>query len=141
MNGKILNLLYSSFDTTLTQAEQKLLDEALVGSRELREEKEKIEMMRTIISDSTSKSFKPFFAERVMQRVRLLQQQRLRQVSFFDSLQYIFRPIAIAAIMLIIALMSYNLLKSNHLSFLNVYPEPEVTLEQVLDPTLTLTME
>ena len=42
MNKKVIDLLYRSFDGTLTPGEKKELNEALAKSQELREEKERI---------------------------------------------------------------------------------------------------
>ena len=82
MDKKIVELLYRSFDDELSQAEQQQLDQALLESKDLREEKTRIAQMRTAISDSGEKSFKPFFAEKVIRRIREAQQA---QESFFDS--------------------------------------------------------
>lgn len=141
MNNKMLKLLYRSFDDMLTSKQQQQLEEALLKSKELREEKEQIIAMRTTISDSATQSFKPFFAEKVMRRIRTLQKKQRSQETFFDSLFYVFKSMAIAATILLILLMSYNILKNNHLSLASAFAEPEVTLEQVFDPTLPLTLE
>jgi hypothetical protein len=138
MNKKILELLYRSFDDELTQAEQQRLDQALSELKELREEKSRIAQMRTVISDSGRESFKPFFAEKLIRRIREAKQA---QESFFDSLIYVFRPVVIAATILLIVLMSYNLFKSDHKSVASAFAEPEITLEHALDPTISLVME
>jgi hypothetical protein len=138
MNKKIIELLYRSFDDKLTEAEQQGLDQALSDSKELREEKSRIAQMRTAISDSGQVSFKPFFAEKVIRRIREAQQA---QESFFDSLIYVFRPVVIAVTILLLALMSFNLFNSNHKTVATAFGEPEITLEHALDPTVSLVME
>jgi len=138
MNKKILDLLYRSFDDELTREEQQRLDKALSNSKELREEKIRIDQMRTVISDSCQESFHPFFAEKVMRQIR---EAERTQESFFDSLIYVFRPVAIAATILFIVLMSYNLVKSDNISLASAFAVPEITLEHALDPTLSLVME
>jgi anti-sigma factor RsiW len=138
MNKKIVELLYRSFDDKLTPAEQQRLDQALSDSKELREEKIRIAQMRTVISDSGQRSFQPFFAEKVMRRIR---EAKRTQESFFDSLIEVFRPVAIAATILFIVLLAYNLFKSDNKSLASALAEPEITLEQSLDPTLALVVE
>jgi anti-sigma factor RsiW len=138
MNKKIIELLYRSFDDRLSQAEQKILDQALSNSTELRAEKNRIAHMRTMIADSGQKSFQPFFAEKVMRRIR---QAARAPESFVDSLIAVFRPVAIAATILFIALLSYNLFNSDHKSLAGAFAEPEIKLEHSLDPALALVME
>jgi hypothetical protein len=138
MNKKIIELLYRSFDDELSQTERKQLDEALLKSKDLREEKSRITQMRTAISNSGQLSFKPFFAEKVIRRIREAQQV---QESFFDSLIYVFRPVVIAVTILLLALMSFNLFNSNHKTVATAFGEPEITLEHALDPTVSLVME
>ena len=138
MNKKILKLLYRSFDEMLTQSEQLQLDNALAHSQELRDERNRIARMRSTISHSSAPSFQPFFAEKVMRRIRAVDSKQER---FFDSLIEVFRPVAIAATILFIALLSYNLFKSDKVTLASAFAEPEFTLEQSLDPTLTLVME
>jgi hypothetical protein len=138
MNKKMLELLYRSFDDALTQAEQLQLDDALTKSTELQEERDRIVHMRAMISDGSVPSFHPFFAEKVMRRIREAERS---QESFFDSLIEVFRPVAIAATIFFIVLLSYNLLKSDKISLASAFAEPEIRLEQALDPTLTLVME
>ena len=138
MNKKILELLYRSFDDVLKPEEQKQLEKALVESVKLQEEKVRIAQLRTTISDSAAKSFKPFFAEKVIRKIK---EQEGVQETFFESLMYVFRPVAIAAVVLLITLVSYNLVKSDNISLASAFAEPEIGLEQVLEPTLPLAME
>ena len=138
MKKKILELLYRSFENSLSSEEKKILQDELEGSEELQTEKRQITAMRATISAGAQKSFKPFFPQRIIQRIR--EQERNRE-TFVESLFYIFKPVAIAATILFFALISYNLITSDHVSLANAFAEPEVTLEQVFDPTLHLTME
>lgn len=139
MNKKILELLYRSFDERLNPGEQKIFDQALSDSSDLRAEKNRIAQIRTMITDSSPKGFHPFFAEKVLRRIR--SQARPVAESFFESLINLFRPIAIAAAILFIMLLSYNLLKSEDKSLATALAEPEIRLEQALDPTLAWVME
>lgn len=138
MNRKILDLLYRSFDQQLEPKEQQRLDETLAQSAELRAEQERITRMRVMISDSSVPSFHPFFAEKVMRRIRGAE---TAMETFWDSLISVFRPIAIAATILFIVLLTYNLFKSDHKSLASALAEPEIKLEHSLDPALALVME
>ena len=138
MNSKILELLFHSLDGELTREEQQKLDQALAKSKELREEKERITQMRKVISNSRSQGFHPFFAEKVMRGIR---EAKNAQETFWDSLVYVFRPVAFAATILLITLISFNLIKSGNISVASAFAESEITLEQALDPTLSLVME
>ena len=104
----------------------------------MRKERERIAAMRALISNSASQSFHSFFAEKVMQRVR---EEGSVQETFFESLVYIFRPIAIATAILAVALISYNLIRSGQISLASAFAEPEITIEQAFEPTLPLTLE
>lgn len=139
MNKQMLALLYRSFDEPLTQEQLKELDDALSSSSELKQEKERIAKMRVLLSESAQKSFKPFFAEKVVQRVNKL--AKSGQEIFFESLFKLFRPVAIAAAVVIITIVSYNLFKSGELSINSALGQPELTFEDVIDPAFVLTME
>jgi len=138
MNRKILDLLYRSFEEDLAPAQQQRLDRALAESEELRAEKHRIAAMRSMISDSSHKAFHPFFADKVLRRIR---EKSRSAESFFDSLIEVFRPVAIAVTILFIVLLSYNLFKSDSKSLASAFAEPEIKLEQALDPTLAWVME
>ena len=138
MNKKIRKLLYRSFDGELTPAEQQRLDRALEHSKELQQEKAQITAMRQLIARSSVQTFQPFFAERIMQQIRSLEKSNHQ---FFESLFFVFRPVAIAATVVLIVLISYNIVKSRNVSFAVAFAEPQITLEQVLEPTLPLSLE
>ncbi len=141
MNDKLLDLLYKSFDSSLTSKEQEILKKGLSESATLRGEKEKIEFMRERLADSEQASFKPFFAERVMNQVRTNRKQLVQQESVFDSLLALFRPLAIATTVILIVLLSYNMKKTENYTLAGALGQEQVTLEQVMDPTYILTME
>lgn len=141
MNKKDLELLYRSFDDSLTPEEQKQLREALGGSKALRKEKKRIASLRKAVSDHAAESFEPFFAERVMQRIKHSRQAEKSPDLFFESLFAVFRPIAVGAVVLLIILLSYNIIKSDRLSLASAFAEPEVSLEEAFDPTFVFSME
>ncbi len=138
MNNQILALLYRSFDEPLHPAEQQQLDQALAESASLRAEKERIAQMRALISDAVPRAFQPFFAEKVIRKIR---ERRRMTESFVDSLVAVFRPVAIAVTIFLIVLLSYNLFISEHKSLSSAFAEPEIKLEQALDPAIAWVME
>jgi len=141
MNNKLIKLLYKSFDSSLTSKEQKNLNQGLDDSSALREEKEKIKLMRQGLMDQKQNSFTSFFAERVMNQIQSDRNQQVQQESVFDSLITLFRPIAITTAMILIILVSYNLKKTENYTLAGALGQEQVTLEQVMDPTYMLTME
>ncbi len=144
MNEKMLELLYRSFDDRLTEGERKELDEALAVSEELRVEKERITAMRNSISSNRAVSFGPFFADRVMNRIRGLETTDSGEEIFFESLYRMFRPLALAASVAIFTLISWNLRKSEDISLSAAFAVQEehrvdllqTPLESILEGTL-----
>ncbi len=141
MGKDIREILYRSFDESLTPEEDQILQEALEKSKTLREEKESIAIMRQSVSDSAAKSFEPFFAERVMQKIQTSSKIEKGNDPFFESLFNLFRPLALGAAVLTIILLSYNIIKSDRVSLAGAFAEPVVTLEEAFDPALTLALE
>jgi hypothetical protein len=140
MNQKILDLLYKSFEVQLTKHEQHQLERALADSEQLRAEKERIAVLRKSVAAGTNDSFKPFFADRVMQRIRA-QREENEQELFFDSLIHFFRPIAIAAIVLVIILTGYNMVGDNPLTGENGLAITEISVEDAFDPMMDYIQE
>ena len=120
--------------------EKKFLENALSQSDELRQEMEMLNSLRKRIKQSTVTSFKPFFADRVMEKIRSSSQVNINE-SFFDSLFLLFRPVAIAAIILVIAIAGYNIATTGQFSLEGALGIPEVTVDAVYDPTLAFVAE
>jgi hypothetical protein len=140
MDEKILKLLYHSFDTLLTPEEQKILDQAVSQSEELKQEMEKIILIRKKVKANSVKTFKPFFADRVMQRIDRIKNRNYNDL-LGESLFRIFKPVMIAAVLLILIITSYNMTSTKQLSLEGILAVPEVTLEQAFDPSLAYNME
>lgn len=130
MNKKILRLLYRSFEEKLEEKEQKQVEEALRRSEELRQEKERIAAMRKAVADSAHRSFKPFFAERVMNRIMAGEKESL-MISVFEPLKAVFQRLAIAAAIIIIVLMVYNLSMGESFSMDEAFYVSELTIEEI----------
>jgi hypothetical protein len=134
MNRKIIKLLYRSFDGELTPEEKTKLKLALQNSSTLRAEKTRIEQLRGVLADQQTLSFKPFFADRVMQKIMNLTDSKSVHELFFESLYSLFRPVVIAVTILLFVLISYNLSKSDQITLNQALAQPEVSLEQLLNP-------
>lgn len=140
MNQKILDLLYKSFEVPLTTREQHQLEKALRDSERLRDEKEKIAKLRKSIAADTIDSFKPFFADRVLQRIRAQGEENEYEL-FLDSLIHFFRPIAIAALVLVIILTGYNMVNNNPDTDENGLAVSEISVEDAFDPMMDYIQE
>jgi len=140
MDKKLKELLYRSFDSELNAEEKRLLEEALAQSEELRQEKEMITSLRGNIKRSKSTSFNPHFVDRVMEKIHSIEMKDESE-QLFDSLYVFFRPIAIAATVLIIAIAGYNISTTGNLSLEGALGVPEVSVDDVYDPALALVSE
>lgn len=132
MNKKILKLLYRSFDDKLGKKEQERLANALEKSQDLSSEKKQIEAQRRAIAESADLSFKPFFAERVINRIGSLKQKNGLE-TFYEQLKAVFRRIILAGAIVLIVLLTYNLGKGDSLSLDEVFYTSDLTFEEILD--------
>ncbi|MBN1782082.1 hypothetical protein JW948_13195 [bacterium] len=138
MKRSVRDLLFKSFDASLTEKEQQHLDSELSGSASLNEEKRQIERMRQTLAGMKHPSFKPFFADRVMNN--LLKPGDESDI-FFESLKLAFGRMAIAAAIIITGLLSYDAIRYHHPVLSNILPSGQNNLEQALDPALTYLQE
>jgi len=146
IDERILELLYRSFDDDLSSSDLAELESALVVSEDLRKEKEQIASMREEVAASASAGFGYMFTERVMKRIR---KERARSSgaekgiapSLFESLLKAFRPVAIAGVACVLALMVYNIIDSRELSFSAALGMPQTTLEEALESPLASVLE
>jgi len=132
---KNLALLYRSFDETLSEKQQMRLDEALNNSEELRREKDRGLQMRKSASDTAKMSFKPFFAERVLNRIEAIQTKNGLE-AFYQSLKAMFRQVAIAGAVIILALLLYNIQIGDSLNSDEILFASDTAIEEILDSSL-----
>lgn len=130
---KILKLLYRSLDSDLKVKDQKKLDEALEKSEELRKDKERVLAQRQAVANSSSKSFGPFFAERVMHRIEGLGQKKNGLEVFYESFMATFRKVAIVSAVVLVLLISYNVVKSDIVPEDELFFMADTTMEEILD--------
>lgn len=134
-NKKILELLYRSFDRTLSEKQQKRLDEALKNSEELRQEKNRAIKLRKSASDIAKLSFNPFFAERVLSRIETVQSKNGLE-AFYQSLKVVFRRVAVAGAVVMLVLLLYNFRIGDSLNSDEILYVSDITIEEILDYSL-----
>ena len=140
MSRQALDLLYKSFDAALTENELRVLEKALTESAALRKEKERIEDVRTRIAVTAQHSFYPGFADRIMNQIA---REKVENPSdlFFESLITVFRPVAIAALVLIGVFITYNMTATEDISLKGAFAISDVYVEEAFDPIIELTAE
>jgi anti-sigma factor RsiW len=105
MKGERDFLLQRALDGVLTAEEEQRFALLSEESPELRLELERARQLRAMIKESREVSFGPFFSSRVMSRIRSSETED----SFAQALTWLFRRVAVAAIVLIVALTAYNI--------------------------------
>ncbi len=133
MDKKILKLLYRSFDDELNEKERKQLEKALKEYKELQEEREQIIAQRQALAASSESSFKPFFAERVMNRIENLSRRNNGLESFYEALLLMFRRFAVIGAALLLLLLIYNLQTGDILSSEEMLFASDFTFEEILN--------
>ncbi|MGA9406736.1 MAG: hypothetical protein WBW71_06345 [Bacteroidota bacterium] len=126
MDNNLYNLLLRSFDTQLSNGERGQLEHALASSEELRAMRQEIVDMRLKVQTMKGGSFKPFFSERVLERLRKPQQL------IGDYFISVFRAVAVGAAVLVIILSVYNITGENTFTVDSALGIHHPTLEQVL---------
>ena len=126
MDHDFYNLLLRSFDTPLHESEQRLLENALTSSEELRAQRKEILILRQRLQALKGGTFKPFFPERVMQRLNDPEQS---MTGYFIS---VFRSVAITSAALVILCGAYNISQENNFTIDSALGIQHQTLEQIL---------
>jgi len=126
MDNNLYNLLLRSFDAQLTEDELRRLENALASSEELRAMKQEIVDLRMKVQTVKGETFKPFFLDRVLERLSKPQQQ------IGDYFASVFRAVAVGAAVLVIIFTVYNVRRENALTIDSALGIHHPTLEQVL---------
>jgi len=129
MNKKITDLLYRSFDAELTEQERQTLHNAMSEDEQIAEQKQ-IEKLRKNISKNAIRTFKPFFAKRVIHEITRRQEAAN---NFLPALLWSFRRVVIIAATIIIYLVANNALRSGGLAPDDLFAMPEETLEETIE--------
>jgi hypothetical protein len=115
MKKNLLKLLYRSFDDQLSLEEQAKLKDALSSSEEMRREK-----------------FAPFFADRVMQKIRDQKETSDQRVDdFLISLILSFRKIALTGAVIALLLLTTNFISGGGVSVDTALALQQMSIEDI----------
>jgi len=106
----------------------------------LRNEMQAVTALRKKLSETKNQSFTAFFAERVMQQLKPVEQIG-PETLFYNSILQIFKPLAAAATIIIAIFISYNIAQTDSVSWESAFAVQEITLEEALDPSTSFNME
>lgn len=140
MDKEILDLLYRSFDETLSADDMTRLQKALSVSSELRKEQERLRFMREKIKNLPDTSFGKGFAGKVM---TALEKENVadKEEILLHILSRFVRPTAIAAAILLTGIITYNLSRADVVTWETVLGLHQTSLEEVFDPAQYLAVE
>ena len=130
------DLLIKSLDSELSVSEDHILQKSLNMSEELRNEREHLLEMRDVLKSEAAKSFSSGFEDRVMAKIQSRQNE-----DFTVYLLRVFKPVAIAAILLIIITASLNVWSSEQISLDGVMAINDVSPEEAFNPLVDLAEE
>jgi hypothetical protein len=125
MNDQLYNLLVRSFDAVLDEIDYAQLEQAL-SEPENKVEYDRLVALRKMIKGTAASAFKPFFVQRLLQRLASAHEE-FRRWLFQD-----FRRVALVGGIIALLLACYNVSKHDSISLEAVFAQPEYTLEQVL---------
>ncbi len=126
------DLLYRSFDEDLSTKKKIQLENSLKKSEALRMEKNQIQHMRGTLAGFKELSFSPFFVKRVVSRLKTSRPKNGLE-SLYLSMKSIFRPIAVAGTVLLLALLLYNIRLGDSLNSDEVLYASNATIQEILD--------
>ena len=130
---KIERLIYKSLDGKLTHKESESLKYELERSAEFESEYRNTIKLREEINKGAEKSFKPFFEERLLNRLHN-STGKIKYNPQVISLAISFRPIAVAAALILLLLLTYNLGSGNNYSINKLLGESQTNIEYAFDP-------
>ena len=136
MNNDERDLLLKSLDSELSAEENQKLEEASRKSEDLRNEREILLNIRSSLKSVTVRSFRDGFEERVMAKIRVKHDEE-----FTAGLFRIFRPVAIAAILLIIITASFNMWNSDQISVDGIFAIIDISPTDAFNPLVDLAQE
>jgi len=137
MKKIIEKLMYKSFDTFLSAKEEVLFNNELQNSPELREEIKQLRELRNTLEKSADQDFNPFFEDQLLNK--LYSKETIPfAFSWINTLTYSFRKIALAAIILLILLVSYNIKNGNIYSVENLFGKSGSSIVYAFDPIQNL---
>ena len=131
------NLLYKSFDGSLSKKEQTLLNSGLEQSEELRKLRDQIKDLRDVVQKSKKDSVKPFFEERLLNKLNASSKSD-KFGEWTESFVFSFRRIVFAAVIFLGFLILYNVNQGNFSGIENIFGTYKTPVEYALDPATYL---
>lgn len=123
------DMLLRLLDGDLSAEDETDLRQRLDASPALRAELEDLHALRgllqTTVHASSERILQPFFTDRLMRRLDPARLRRSPDEEFFGALLWLFRPVAVAGMLLILVLAAYNVMRAND------YEVPPSTTEAV----------
>ena len=130
-------LLYKSFDGSLSEKEQTLLNGGLEHSEELRKLRDQIKELRDVVHKSKNDSVKPFFEERLLNKLNASSKSD-KFSEWAESFVFSFRRIVFAAAIFLGFLILYNVNQGNFSAIENLFGTYQAPVEYALDPATYL---
>ena len=123
-------LLIRYRDGDLPDAERAGVEERLKDEPELRSRWESLEGIATLLEQGAARSFEPFFAARVVARLRQADSSAPVE-GMYEALRWIFARVAVACVVVMLAIGAYSALEGGYGGSVvdSVMGLPEATLE------------
>jgi len=120
MKHKNFNQILGFLNGELSPEENKIFRNRLEESPALRAEVEELRALQTTLRDTldthSEEALRPFFTDRLMRRVNAIRTTTYvfsSEEEFFRNLTRLFKPIAVASLVIILSLAAYNFTISN----------------------------
>ena len=120
------DLFLHSLDENLNDDQKITLAEAMNNNRNLKREADQFVKLRAHLLKKEEDSFGPFFAERIINRIKSLKEEIDYQVFFF------FKKYQMAAIGIVVALIVLNIVLSDNLTLKSVLGFEEEHIDDVV---------
>ena len=126
-------LLIRYRDGDLPDPERAGVEERLKDEPELRSRWESLEGIATLLEQGAARSFEPFFAARVVARLRQTDSSAPVE-GMYEALRWIFARVAVACVVVMLAIGAYSALEGGYGGSVvdSVMGLPEATLETAL---------
>jgi anti-sigma factor RsiW len=126
-------LLIRYRDGDLSDEELAGVEERLKSEPDLRSRRESLEEIATLLERGAASSFEPFFATRVVARLRQTESSAPVE-GMYEALRWIFARVAVACLVVMLAIGAYSALEGGYGGSVvdSVMGLPEATLETAL---------
>jgi hypothetical protein len=120
------NLFLQSLDGKISEEQKIKLAEAMNADRHLKKNADQFVKLRTKLLRQEEDSFGPFFAERIINRIKSLKKEIDYQIFFF------FKKYQLAAIGVVVALVVLNIVLSDQLTIKSVLGFEEEQVDDIV---------